>query len=53
MHDSPCYKLSAGVVNTTRLTLGEGGGEHVQSGEVGVEAIHVAHHPKTEIGLQK
>ncbi len=50
MHDSPCYKLSAGVVNA-RLALGKGGGERVQGSEVGVEVVHVAHHTKTEIDL--
>lgn len=51
MHDLPCYKLSASVVDT-RPTLRKDGGEHVQGGEVSVEIVHVAHHLKTDINLQ-
>ena len=51
MHDPPGYKLTTAVVNA-RSTLWEDGGEHMQSSEVRVEIVHVAHHLKTEVDLQ-
>ena len=50
MHDPPCYKLAASVVNAGP-TPRKDGGEHVQCSEVSVEVIHVAHHLKTDIDL--